>query len=97
MGSQAPARKPAERTGAGIKAAATRTITKARRLQDNAEGAAGHGVAEHEDPARDARYVGGGAGDRDDRHRVPVLQTACRCVEGEYRGEGGDQKPGAEQ
>src|SRR4051794_47822 len=61
------------------------------RLEDDPEGVARDRVAEDDDAAGDARDVGGGAGDGDDRDGLAVLQAAGRRVEGDHRGEYRDQ------
>ena len=78
---------PAARTGAGVRAQATMTITKARAWSTMPRRVARQRVAEDDDAAGDAGDVGGGAGDGDDRDGVAVLEAAGRGVEGGDRGE----------
>ena len=88
-------RASAARTGAGVSAEATMTRTKATAWTTMPTRRAGQRVAEDDDAAGDAADVRGGAGDRDDRDRVAVLQRAGRRVEGGGRADDRDEQPRA--
>ena len=68
------------------------TITKATASMTMPRASPGSGIAEDDDAAGDAGDVGRGAGDRDDRDGVAVLQAAGRGVEGGDGGEDRDER-----
>jgi len=53
-------------------------------LEHHSEGAGGHWIAEHEDPAGDAGDVGGCSRHRDHGDCLAVLQPAGGRVEGDH-------------
>src|SRR5919109_3067870 len=66
-------------------------------LDHDAERVARHRITEDQDAPADGGDVGGGARERDDRHRLTPLDAACGGIEGDHRRDDAGCEPGRQQ